>query len=231
MRFSIIMPVLNEAVVLEAQLLHLTQLLAQQRARHECELLIVDGDSADTTVTIAQQYGTVISAPRGRARQMNAGAAAATGDVLLFLHADTRLPLHAFDAIEQALSNPVVVGGAFRLRFDCPKMAYRLVAATTNLRSRIRGIFTGDQAYFVRASSFQMVGGYPDIALMEDLEIITRLRAVGQVVLLPAFVTTSARRHQQVGLARSVAFMWYMRTLYSLGVSPEWLQRKYLDVR
>src|SRR5579862_8295152 len=116
MHFSIIIPVLNEEAMLEAQLLHLTQLMAQQRDRHECELLIVDGGSTDATLSIAARYGKVIHAPRGRAMQMNAGAAAATGHVLLFLHADTLLPAAAFPAIEQAFSNTTVVGGAFRLR-------------------------------------------------------------------------------------------------------------------
>lgn len=231
MRYSIIMPVLNEESALEVQLLQLVRLMANQHADHERELLIVDGGSDDVTVAIAERYGTVIHAPRGRARQMNAGAAAATGDVLLFLHADTLLPPGAFAAIEQALADPAVVGGAFRLRFDCPKAAYRLVAFSANLRARLRGIFTGDQAYFVRAASFLAVGGYPDIALMEDLEIIARLRKIGKVVLLREYVTTSARRHRQIGLWRSVAFMWYMRTRYALGVSPEQLQRKYIDIR
>ncbi len=231
MHFSIIMPVLNEEALLEQQLLHLTRQLARQVNRYEYELLIVDGGSADATVAIAGRYGRVISAQRGRARQMNAGAAAATGDALVFLHADTLLPLDAFAAIEQALADPTVAGGAFRMRFDCRRMAYRLVAFSTNLRSRVRGVFTGDQACFVRASSFQAVGGYPDIALMEDLEIIARLRKIGGVVLLRQYATTSARRHQKIGLVRSVAFMWYIRALYALGASPERLQRKYLDVR
>jgi hypothetical protein len=123
------------------------------------------------------------------------------------------------------------VGGAFRICFNCHKAAYRLVAFFTNLRSRWRGIFTGDQAYFVRAESFRAIGGFADMALMEDLEIITRLRKVGRLVLLPQYVTTSARRHEKNGLARTVLFMWYLRTLYRYGVSPELLQRKYVDVR
>ncbi len=198
MRFSIIMPVLNEAAVLERQ-------LARLCTPHECELLIVDGGSDDQTVAIAQRFGKVIHAPRGRAMQMNAGATVATGDVLIFLHADTLLPRDAFSAIEQALTHQNVVGGAFRLCFNCHQLAYRLVSFTANLRSRFRGIFTGDQAYFVRASSFKAIGGFPNVA--------------------------SARRHQKVGLLRSVFFMWYMRTLYKFGASPERLQRKYLDVR
>jgi hypothetical protein len=102
---------------------------------------------------------------------------------------------------------------------------------TTNLRSRIRKIFTGDQAYFVRSTSFNTIGGFPDQPLMEDLEIITRLRNTGKVVLLPQYVTTSARRHEKMGLARSVLFMWYLRTLYRFGTSPAQLQRMYVDVR
>lgn len=227
MRFSIIMPVLNEEAVLERQLCQ----LARISAPHECELLIVDGGSEDSTVAIARRFGRVIAASRGRAAQMNRGAAEATGDILLFLHADSMLPDNAFLEIERTRATPGVVGGAFRICFNCSQPAYRLVAFVTNLRARWRGIFTGDQAYFVRAESFRAIGGFPDIALMEDIEIITRLRTIGRLVLLPSYVTTSARRHEKNGLARTVLFMWYLRTLYRFGVSPEQLQRKYVDVR
>ena len=227
MRFSIIMPVLNEAATLESQLIHVTG----QCTHLDYELLIVDGSSSDETVAIAESYGRVICSPRGRALQMNAGAAAANGDVLLFLHADTILPENAFIAIEHALAYPNVVGGAFRLCFNCNRWPYRLVAFTTNLRSQVRTLFTGDQAYFIRATSFRAVGGYPDQPLMEDLEIITRLRKIGKVVLLPQYVTTSARRHEKIGLLRCVLFMWYLRTLYKFGVSPARLQQMYLDIR
>ncbi len=227
MRFSIIMPVLNEEAVLEQQLCQLARVCAP----YNCEVLIVDGGSTDQTVAIAQRFGQVISSPRGRATQMNRGAAVATGDIFIFLHADSTLPDDAFESIERACAAPGVVGGAFRLCFNCSQLAYRLVAFTTNLRSRWCGIFTGDQAYFVRAESFGAIGGFPDMALMEDLEIITRLRTIGRLVLLPDYVTTSARRHMKAGLVRSVLFMWYLRTLYKFGVSPEQLQRKYVDVR
>jgi rSAM/selenodomain-associated transferase 2 len=227
MRFSIIMPVLNEAATLEDQLAYLTKLCAP----YDCELLIVDGGSSDETVGIAQRYGHVISSPRGRATQMNAGAASARGDILLFLHADTRLPDEAFTAIERAFASPKVVGGAFQICFNCDKWPYRLVAFTTNLRSRTRTIFTGDQAYFIRTASFRAIGGYPNQPLMEDLEIIKQLRKIGKVVLLPDYVTTSSRRHEKFGLFRTVLLMWYMRTLYKFGISPAQLQRMYLDVR
>lgn len=227
MRFSIIMPVLNEEAVLAEQLAD----LVKQFASYDCELIIVDGGSQDQTVAIARRFGNVIHSPRGRATQMNSGAKVAHSDVLLFLHADTGLPDNAFGAIEQALTVTSVVGGAFRVCFNCDQWLYRLVAWTTNLRSRTRTIFTGDQAYFIRATSFHAIGGYPEQLLMEDLEIIKQLRAIGKVVLLPQYVTTSARRHEKVGLLRSVVFMWYLRLLYRFGVSPAQLQRMYSDVR
>ena len=227
MLFSIIMPVLNEEAVLEH---HLGNLI-RHISHHDCELLLVDGGSADRTIEIAQRFGKVISSPRGRAAQMNIGADVATGEVLLFLHADTLLPDDAFNAIEHALKAQEVIGGAFRICFNCDQWPYRLVAFTTNLRSRIRKIFTGDQAYFVRSINFKAIGGFPDQPLMEDLEIITRLRKIGKVVLLPQYVTTSARRHEKFGLIRSVLFMWYLRTLYKFGTSPTKLHRMYIDVR
>ncbi len=227
MYFSIIMPVLNEEAVLEHHLSNLSNLIA----RYNCELLIVDGGSTDRSVEIALRFGKVIPSPRGRAAQMNSGAHAASGEILLFLHADTLLPDGAFDAIEGALKARDVVGGAFRICFNCDQWAYRLVAFTTNLRSRFGKVFTGDQAYFVRSNCFHAIGGFPDQPLMEDLEIITRLRKIGKIILLPQYVTTSARRHEKVGLIRSILFMWYLRTLYRFGTSPAKLHRMYLDVR
>ena len=227
MHFSIIMPVLNEEAVLEYHL----GILARQISRYNCELLIVDGGSTDRTIEIAQRFGRVISSQRGRAVQMNSGAYAASGETLLFLHADTLLPDNAFDAIEHALKTHDAVGGAFRICFNCDQGAYRLVAFITNLRTRFGKIFTGDQAYFVRSACFHAIGGFPDQPLMEDLEIITRLRKIGKVVLLPQYVTTSARRHEKIGLVRSILFMWYLRTLYRFGTSPTKLHRMYIDVR
>jgi rSAM/selenodomain-associated transferase 2 len=227
MLFSIIMPVLNEEAVLE----HHLGILIHQTSHFDCELLIVDGGSTDRTTEIAQRFGRVIPSQRGRAAQMNCGAREANGEVLIFLHADTLLPGDAFGAIEHTLKAHDVVGGAFRICFNCDQWPYRLVAFTTNLRSRFRNIFTGDQAYFVRSASFHAIGGFPNQPLMEDLEIITRLHKIGKVVLLPHYVTTSARRHEKIGLIRSVLFMWYLRTLYKLGTSPAKLHRMYIDVR
>ncbi len=227
MRLSIIIPVLNEESILEHQLIHLKKLCEQ----YECELLIVDGGSQDQTVTIAERYGRVIHATRGRAAQMNAGATTANGEVFLFLHADTQLPPDTFPAIERALQASDVVGGAFKICFNCDQWSYRLVAWVTNLRSCLRKSFTGDQAYFIRASSFQAIGGYPEQPLMEDLEIVVQLKTIGSFVLLPQYVITSARRHTQSGLLPSVLFMWYLRVLYTFGTSPARLQRMYRDIR
>src|SRR5215469_4206226 len=133
MRFSIIIPVLNEEIILEQQL----NTLIHQCAHHDCELLIVDGGSADRTLEVAQHFGEVITSRRGRAIQMNAGASVATGEILLFLHADTLLPEDALSTIEHALATEAVVGGAFQICFNCDQWLYRLVAFTTNLRSRV----------------------------------------------------------------------------------------------
>ena len=227
MRFSIIVPVLNEETVIEAQLTHLTA----QCADNDYELLIVDGGSTDRTVALAQPFGRVIHATRGRAIQMNAGAAVASGDVFIFLHADTQLPPNALHAIEYVLKTPKVVGGAFRIQFDDRRWRYRFVAWTTNVRSHWRNIFTGDQAYFIRSCSFRAINGYPDLPLMEDLAIVSRLRTLGTFVLMPQSIITSARRHEKIGLVRSIIFMWYLRALYRFGVSPAQLQRMYLDIR
>jgi rSAM/selenodomain-associated transferase 2 len=227
-RYSIIVPALNEAESLPAQL---DALKCDQLGDGRTELLVVDGGSTDGTAALAAAYGRVIASPRGRARQMNTGAAAARGDVLIFLHADTRLPPDALLVIERALADSRVVGGAFRLRFDTNAPAYRLVAATTTLRGVTRHSFTGDQAYVVKREAFERVGGFPDQPLMEDLEIVKRLRHIGRFVLFPAAVVTSARRHQQLGLGKTLLLMGLLRTLYALGTPPERLRQIYLDIR
>lgn len=227
-RVSIIMPVLNEEASLPDVLAALQRRFL---AGGQAELIVADGGSTDCTVSIAAAFGRVISIPRGRARQMNAGAAVARGEVLLFLHADTLLPFDALNVIDRALARPGVVGGAFRLRFDTDSRIYRLVAASVNLRSALRHIYTGDQAYAIRRDAFERIGGYPNIALMEDLEIVKRLRRIGRFVLFPASVTTSARRHRQTGLGRTLLVMGLIRMLYVCGMPPERLCQIYLDIR
>ena len=192
-------------------------------------MLLVDGGSTDATATVAARVPDVrlLDGPRGRARQMNAGARAARGDVLLFLHADTRLPDAALERISEALRDTAVVGGRFDVRFDSARPLFALIAFFMNLRSRVSGISTGDQAIFVRRRAFEALGGYPEIPLMEDVEICRRLKRRGRMVALGPRVTTSARKWEREGALRTMALMWALRFLYTIGVSPARLHRWY----
>jgi rSAM/selenodomain-associated transferase 2 len=219
---SIIVPVLNEAAGIGALLAALAPLRA---AGHE--VLLVDGGSQDNTVALCHGAGCqVLSAGRGRARQMNTGAARAQGDVLLFLHADTLLPAHAPALVARAVQRGAVWG-----RFDvCIQGRSRLlplVATLMNLRSRGSGIATGDQAMFVRRDLFRRLGGFADQALMEDIELSARLRAIGWPACLRPPVHTSGRRWDSHGVWRTIWLMWRLRWRYWRGVSPELLARAY----
>jgi rSAM/selenodomain-associated transferase 2 len=158
---------------------------------------------------------------------MNAGARAATGDVLCFLHADTRLPDGAGTAIAGALADPAVVAGRFDVRFDSPRWPFRMIAGLMNRRSRLTRISTGDQGLFVRRAAFDAVGGFPDIPLMEDIEITRRLRRAGRIACLSERVTTSARKWERDGVARTIVLMWTLRLLHFAGVAPARLHRWY----
>lgn len=217
---SIVVPVLNEAELLPALLAHLAPF------RNDAEVIVVDGGSTDGTREAARG-ARVLTAPRGRARQMNAGAAAARGDILLFLHADTRLPPDALDEIRQALGDPRVVAGRFDVRLAGPRAIYRAVEVLMNLRSRWTGIWTGDQAIFVRRAVFERLGGFPDIPLMEDVEFTRRLRRAGPRACLRARVTASVRKWEREGALRTILLMWALRFLYRVGVSPARLHRWY----
>ncbi len=219
---SIVVPTLNEAAGIEAALLALAPL--RQRGH---EIVVVDGGSSDATAKVAAPGADrVLATARGRARQMNAGAAVATHPVLLFLHADTRLPAGADEAIASALG-----GGARWGRFDVciegrPAML-RVVAWMMNRRSRLTGIATGDQAIFVERTLFEQVGGYPDQPLMEDIELSRRLRAHARPACLRQRVRTSGRRWEQHGVWRTMALMWRLRWRYWRGESAESLARAY----
>jgi rSAM/selenodomain-associated transferase 2 len=158
---------------------------------------------------------------------MNAGARHARGDVLLFLHADTRLPDGALEAIARALADPKVVGGRFDVRFDSPRPIMRVVAWLMNRRSRLTGIATGDQGIFVRRAVFEALGGYADIPLMEDIELSRRLKRRGRLAALPLRATTAARKWEREGAACTIALMWGLRLLYFVGASPARLHRWY----
>lgn len=220
MQLSIIVPALDEAACIGDTLVALASL----RARG-CEVLLVDGGSIDGTPDIAAPLcDRVLSAPRGRAAQMNAGAAAANGDALLFLHADTRLPPGADTAVAGALAAGAG-WGRFDVRLDGRHILLPLVAALMNLRSRLSGIATGDQAMFVRSTLFLDLGGFATLPLMEDVELSRRLRARGRPACLRLQVTTSARRWQRHGVLRTIVLMWRLRLAYALGVAPERLAR------
>lgn len=197
MRLSVVIPALNESEGIRDCLVALTRV---ERNGSTVELLVSDGGSADTTPQVARDGGArVVEAPRGRGPQMNAGAAAATGDVLLFLHADTRLPDDGFEKIDAALENPRVAGGAFHLGIAGRGWFYRFTARNANIRSKLVGAPYGDQAFFVRRSAFEALGGYRNLAHCEDLDFIRRLRKQGRVVIVPAAVSTSARRWEKHG--------------------------------
>lgn len=158
---------------------------------------------------------------------MNAGARAARGDVLLFLHADTRLPDGALTAVDAAVSDPGVVAGRFDVRFDNPRPVFRMIAWFMNQRSRRSGISTGDQAMFVCREVFEALGGYPAMPLMEDVELCRRLRRRGRIASLRLCVTTSARKWEREGAVRTILLMWALRFLYTAGVAPARLHRWY----
>lgn len=215
MRISVIIPALNEAEAIDASLQALPR-------RDDVEIVVVDGGSTDETRRIAESRGArVIAAQRGRGPQMNAGARAATGDVLFFVHADTRLPAAAYDAIEAALEDESVPGGAFHLAIDGQGWFYGFTARNANIRSRIAGAPYGDQAFFVRRADFEALGGYRDLVYCEDLDFIRRLRRRGRVVLLPFAVFTSARRWQKHGRLRITVRNGLLFARYWLGLLRE----------
>ena len=170
---------------------------------------------------------TLVSATRGRAHQMNAGAAAASGDVLLFLHADSRLPSEAMRLVELAVTGNRHVWGRFDVRLDGTDWRLRVVAAAMNLRSRLTGIATGDQAMFARRSVFEQLGGFPQQALMEDIELSRRLLAISRPACIQARAVTSARRWEARGVGRTILLMWWLRLAYWCGASPERLAQRY----
>lgn len=223
MGISVVIPALDEGDQIAAA-------IASARAPEVVEVLVVDGGSADETAARAARAGaTVLAAPRGRARQMNAGAARATGDVLLFLHADTRLPPGFGAAVVAALADDGVVGGRFDVRLEPSSPLLALVAALMNHRSRWSGIATGDQALFVRRSVFTAMGGYADIPLMEDIALTRDLKRHGRLAALRLHVTTSSRRWRTHGPLRTILLMWWLRYRYWRGASPHELKRHYAD--
>ncbi len=230
MAISVIIPTLNEET-------SLPRTLACLSASGVNEVVIVDGGSTDHTISIAEDFCTsapnarFVTAPAGRPWQMNAGAKASRGDILLFLHADTRLPADAQLLIESVLTDRSLVGGRFDINFDTRSAWGTMISTFMNWRSRLSRIATGDQAIFVRRHIFEQLGGFADIPLMEDIEFSRRLKRTGPTAALHQTVITSFRRWEQQGPLRTIVLMWTLRFLYWAGVSPSRLSRWYNVVR
>jgi rSAM/selenodomain-associated transferase 2 len=223
-RISIIIPTFNEATTIGEQAGALRGL------RGECEIVVADGGSADETVARAVECGLrVLCAPRGRGPQMNAGARAATGDALLFLHADTRLPADALARIEVALEDPRVCGGHFSLRFDGATWESRVLGAIYPFL-RLGGMCYGDSAIFIRRDTFERLGGYREYPIFEDCDLYRRMQCLGRFVRLPQYALTSSRRFEGRFL-RTFALWAVMQCLYWLGVHPNRLDQLYKPLR
>jgi rSAM/selenodomain-associated transferase 2 len=220
---SIIVPALDEAAGIAAALTALAPL-----RRRDCEVIVVDGGSRDGTADLARPLADrVITAPRGRAVQMNAGAAIAQADVLLFLHADTRLPTDADRRVRDGLARSGRAWGRFDVRIEGRHPLLSVIAGAMNLRSRLTGIATGDQAMFMTRAAFAAAGGFPDIALMEDVAFSARLKALGRPLCLRERVVTSGRRWESRGVIATIALMWRLRLAYYFGAKPAALAKQY----
>ncbi len=223
MRLTVIVPALNESSAIAACL---EPLQPARRGGHE--VLVVDGGSTDDTRERAAPLADrVLEGPRGRAVQMNHGAHAASGDVLWFLHADTRVPEDAVDLIVDACHGGRRTWGRFDVTLDAPGLAFRVIETGINLRSRFSGIATGDQGIFVSRRLFDAVGGFPELPLMEDVAMSQALRQRGLPVGLGTRLRTSARRWQDNGTWRTVWLMWRLRLAFFLGADPADLHRRY----
>ena len=222
MRISIIIPTLNEAQGIEECLLAL-QPLRQQN----CEIIVADGGSSDATATVAKPLvDSFISTPKGRSRQMNAGADQAQNNILLFLHADTFLPENGLNLIHAGLD----VGfdwGHFDIRLTGKHPMLTIIAVMMNLRSKLSGIATGDQALFVRKPIFDRIGQFPDITLMEDIALSKQLKQLGKPFCITVKVTSSGRRWEQFGVYRTILLMWWLRAGFYCHISPTLLAHLY----
>ncbi len=226
MKLSVVVPMINEEPTV------VSALHAIRAGAPSAEIIVVDGGSSDSSVECARPHcDLLLQVPRGRAIQMNAGAEAAHGDVLAFVHADTGVPPTFERDIEAALNDPRVVGGRFDVRLDAETIALRAIGALISIRSRLTRTATGDQAIFVRREIFERLGGFPQIELCEDLAFARRLKQCGRIACLRSRVVTSARRWRREGLMTAVLRMWLIRLLFLAGVSPAKLKGLYADVR
>jgi rSAM/selenodomain-associated transferase 2 len=221
---SVIIPTLNEEACLG-------ETLRRLREQGPCEVIVVDGGSSDATCQVARAADRLLERPRGRAAQMNHGAAHARGDVLLFLHADCALELGALAAAEEALRGLRVAAGCFRMTVSAPAPVYRLIGACATARVRLTGLVYGDQGLFVRRAVFAQVGGFPPVRLMEDVALSRALRRLGRVVVAPRRIFVSPRRWQRQGVVRQTLRNWALTGLAAAGVHPDRLAAYYPTVR
>lgn len=224
-KISIIIPVLNEA-------LNLAATLDTIKLAENIEIIIVDGGSHDHTIAIAAAYTVhIIQANAGRANQMNAGAAIATGTILLFLHGDSRLPAEFAAAIAHLMTQPGIIAGAFELQIDAPDRGLRWVEKMVNWRSRQLQLPYGDQAIFLRTATFHQLGGFPAQPIMEDFELVRRLQKLGKIAIVSRPVLTSARRWQKLGLLKTTLINQWIIGAYLLGVPPSRIAAWYRHAR
>ncbi len=225
MDISVIIPALNEAAVINGMVAHVRGIEPAAGA----EIVVVDGDAAGSTIrTVRDERVVTAVSEAGRAKQMNRGAALATGDVLLFLHADTLLPRNAFALVNKALEDGQAVGGAFDLGIGSGRRIFRITERYVALRTRLTRVPFGDQAIFLRRTYFREVGGFKPLPIMEDVELMTRVRKRGdRIRIVPEKVSTSPRRWEREGVLYATFRNWMLQVLYALGVPPERLARLY----
>ncbi len=225
MSFSVIIPVLNEEGVINDAIARIRDIDGSSGA----EIIVVDGGNDCRTIGAIISEGVAkVPSPCGRGRQMNEGARHATGGILLFLHADTELPLNALPLIENAMRDGRYEAGAFDLTIKSPRPVFRMIEFSASLRSRITRIPFGDQAIFIRRDYFEKIGGYQDIPVMEDVEIMKRIRKKGdRIIILRSRVATSSRRWEKEGIVRCTLRNWLLQVLYPLGVPARTLARLY----
>jgi rSAM/selenodomain-associated transferase 2 len=220
MPVSVIIPTLQEASCL-AETIH------GLRGQRPLEIIVADGGSTDGTLAAAAEADRFVTAPRGRASQMNAGAAAARGDVLLFLHADCTLEAGALEQAEQVLQRRGVAAGCFTMRVQASGRLYRWIEFVADARARLTGITYGDQGLYLRREIFEELGGFPPVRFLEDVALSWRLCRHGRIAVAPACIGVSARRWKQVGIVRQTLRNWTLLGLAAAGVHPDWLARFY----
>lgn len=221
---SVIIPILNEAKILDKSLSKL------QPELKEHELIIVDGGSADGSIEIAERYGKVVASEIGRAKQLNAGAAVAAGDILVFLHADVWLESGALFSVSETISSGFV-GGGFLQKIDGSSILYRLLEITADMRGKYQKIFYGDSGIFISKKDFQSIGGFPDVPIMEEVEFSKKMRKLGKTRMVKPRIHISARRWETKGIIRTTVTNWFITLLYNCGYSLDRLAKLYQDIR